>query len=258
LSESNVIDVMGLEIDLISRSALLDSCLSRKSLGMVSTPNTNFFVKASENSDLKKIFNDADIRVCDSRVVCRLSALLGVRLPLITGSDLVNDILRSPRSKDLHICLIGGFEGYEAKVSEKFHLDHFTQIYFPFAKSFTDSELAEFGRSVSGNFDLVFICLGAPLAERLATIMRDQARNRFRTILCVGASIDFLVGSSKRAPMYLQILGLEWLYRFVSEPKRLYHRYFIENPKILILYIIWAKDRLKGALKKLWARHLPE
>jgi exopolysaccharide biosynthesis WecB/TagA/CpsF family protein len=60
--------------------------------------------------------------------------------------------------------------------------------------------------------------------------------------LCIGASIDFLTGKQRRAPLWVQKAGLEWLHRLLSDPRRLTSRYLIECPRIF--YLIWAKRRI--------------
>ena len=61
--------------------------------------------------------------------------------------------------------------------------------------------------------------------------------------LCVGASIDFLSGSRKRAPQWMQQSRLEWLFRLLDEPQKLWRRYLVEGPKIFKIWMTWRKSR---------------
>ena len=82
--------------------------------------------------------------------------------------------------------------------------------------------------------ELLVLGLGAPKQELWVTAYASQLK--VKTALCVGATIDFLAGEKPRAPMWMRRVGLEWLHRMLSEPKRLAKRYFIdavEFPKIV-------------------------
>jgi exopolysaccharide biosynthesis WecB/TagA/CpsF family protein len=73
-----------------------------------------------------------------------------------------------------------------------------------------------------------------PQQEILAGHIADQPQAR-GVGLCIGASIDFLTGQQRRAPVWVQKAGLEWLYRLLSDPRRLASRYLIECPRIFFL-----------------------
>lgn len=82
--------------------------------------------------------------------------------------------------------------------------------------------------------ELLVLGLGAPKQELWVTAYASQLK--VKVALCVGATIDFLAGEKPRAPMWMRRVGLEWLHRMLSEPKRLAKRYFIdavEFPKIV-------------------------
>jgi UDP-N-acetyl-D-mannosaminuronic acid transferase (WecB/TagA/CpsF family) len=64
--------------------------------------------------------------------------------------------------------------------------------------------------------------------------------------LCIGASLEFLTGAKRRAPLWLQRLGLEWLFRLLTEPRRLWRRYLVEGPRIFVLWWRWHLSRRRG------------
>ena len=80
-------------------------------------------------------------------------------------------------------------------------------------------------------WDIALLCVGFPAQALIARQVGELGRQS-GIALCVGASIDFLTGAQRRAPYWLQRLGLEWAYRLASEPRRLWRRYLIEAPKI--------------------------
>jgi N-acetylglucosaminyldiphosphoundecaprenol N-acetyl-beta-D-mannosaminyltransferase len=83
-----------------------------------------------------------------------------------------------------------------------------------------------------------FICVGAPQQEMIAYAIAQRGDAR-GVGLCVGAALDFLTGSAKRAPKWMQNMGLEWLHRLVSEPGRLWKRYLVTGPKVFSLFAAW-------------------
>ena len=92
--------------------------------------------------------------------------------------------------------------------------------------------------------DVIWVCLGCPKQELWA------ARNRHylnaKVILTVGQAVDILAGAKRRAPFWTHTLGLEWLYRLIQEPKRLWKRYLVTNT----LFICWiTDDLLRGKFK---------
>lgn len=79
--------------------------------------------------------------------------------------------------------------------------------------------------------DIVIVCLGCPKQERYVYENRDTYKAGIS--ICAGATIDFLAGNVKRCPAWMSRYGLEWFYRFLQEPKRLFKRYFIDDIQIL-------------------------
>jgi exopolysaccharide biosynthesis WecB/TagA/CpsF family protein len=78
--------------------------------------------------------------------------------------------------------------------------------------------------------------VGCPAQELIAGEIGRLGRTR-GIALCVGASIDFVIGRRPRAPKWLQRCGLEWAYRLVSEPRRLWRRYLVESPRIFGIFL---------------------
>jgi exopolysaccharide biosynthesis WecB/TagA/CpsF family protein len=92
---------------------------------------------------------------------------------------------------------------------------------------------------VKAQAPLIFLAVGMPQQEILAGHIADHPQAR-GVGLCIGASIDFLTGKQRRAPVWVQKAGLEWLHRLLSDPRRLASRYLVECPRI-IFYLIWSR-----------------
>jgi exopolysaccharide biosynthesis WecB/TagA/CpsF family protein len=95
---------------------------------------------------------------------------------------------------------------------------------------------AAFAAAQSSRF--TFICVGAPQQEMIAYAIAQRG-DASGVGLCVGAGLDFLSGQTKRAPVWMRTVGLEWLHRLANEPARLWKRYLVTGPKVFALFAAW-------------------
>jgi exopolysaccharide biosynthesis WecB/TagA/CpsF family protein len=211
----------------------------------VVTPNVHHIVRLLEDpATMQPLYERAWRVFCDSRVLSRLAWLGGRRLPVITGSDLTARLLTRAGAQRLTIALIGptaascdALESRYPGVKIVFHTP---------PMGFIKSELevqkcVDFVVQVQA--PLLFLALGMPQQEILAHHIADHPHAR-GVGLCIGASIDFLTGKQRRAPVWVQKAGFEWLHRLLSDPRRLASRYLIECPRIF--YLICFKPRKRS------------
>ena len=205
----------------------------------VVTPNVHHMVKLLEDPvKMEPLYRGAWRVFCDSRVLSRLAWLSGVRLPIITGSDLTARLIARAAEQSLQIAVIGPTSEACAALERRYRGLR-VSLHTP-AMGFISSErevekCVEF--VVAAQAPLTFLAVGMPQQELLAfqLAIHPQARG---VGLCIGASIDFLTGAQRRAPVWVQKAGLEWLHRLLSDPKRLASRYLIECPRIFYLMLI--------------------
>jgi len=88
--------------------------------------------------------------------------------------------------------------------------------------------------------DVTLFAIGAPQSEKLAALCKAEPGSR-GIGLCIGASINFVLGRVPRAPRWIQRMGMEWAFRLASEPKRLWRRYLVEGPRVFAIY--WRRRR---------------
>lgn len=211
------------------------------------TPNTDHIVKLDRlgstklGLDLREAYGSADLCLCDSQVLAKLARISGLRLPVITGSDLTRLLFeRSVIGKGSRVALVGGTAGQlewlRGRWPEVAFFAHFPPMDVLQDMS-AQSAIIAFVEEMQCDF--TFFAFGAPQSELIAwhVARRGCARG---VGLCVGASIEFLTGAKRRAPRWMQRLSLEWAYRLVSEPRRLGRRYLIDGPRILP---IWWRSR---------------
>ena len=197
----------------------------------VVTPNVDYTVLLSENEQFRAAYEDAHMILADGHPIIWASRLLGRPLPeRVPGSELVPKLFESYKQPGkLKVFLLGAAEGVAAqaaaKMKEKWPNVETVGVYSPpmgFEKDAEETNII-LGRIALTQPDVVVVGLGAPKQELWVHQHADQMQAK--VAFCVGATIDFLAGEKKRAPVWMQRSGVEWLHRMLSEPKRLVKRY---------------------------------
>jgi N-acetylglucosaminyldiphosphoundecaprenol N-acetyl-beta-D-mannosaminyltransferase len=215
--------------------------------GSVFTPNVDHIVLAEENPRFRRAYASASLSLVDGTWVLWASRLLERRLPeKISGSDLMMPVIERAAARGLRVYLLGGGPGAAeraaARLVEKFpalciagHASPRIDIDEPGARR---AELV--ARVKETRPDLVFVCLGAPKQE--LWIHDVSASLAPAVLLGVGATIDFIAGTVPRAPAWVSRSGIEWLYRLLREPQRLWRRYLLRDPQFLgiLARTMWA------------------
>jgi exopolysaccharide biosynthesis WecB/TagA/CpsF family protein len=219
----------------------------------VVTPNVDHVVQLHNEAKSQIMFafraayQAADLLLCDSRILARLALLFGIRLPVVPGSDLTATLFRRAISVGDRVAIIGGKQDTVARLARLFpgpdyaqHIPPMGMLGNPAAMSAADDFIA----AVKANY--VLFAIGAPQSEILAH--RCAERGAASGVgLCIGASIDFLLGDQRRAPAWMQRAGLEWAHRLGSSPQRLWRRYLVEGPKIFLVAARWRYGKGRSA-----------
>jgi len=208
----------------------------------VVTPNVHHMVRLLDDPGTIQPLYDVAWRVfCDSRVLSRLARFRGQILPVITGSDLTAHLIARAAEQRLTVALIGPTAPACAALADRYPGLNVKLHTPPMGFIESQDEVQKCVDFVTGTqAPLIFIAVGMPQQEILARSIADctQARG---VGLCIGASIDFLTGKQRRAPLWLQKAGLEWLHRLLSDPRRLASRYLLECPRIF--YLMYSRRK---------------
>lgn len=182
----------------------------------------------------------SDLCLNDSRILARLARLSDVTLPLVTGSDLTRSLVMHGIPAGSSVALVGGHAREAEWLGAALPEVRIAHLSPPMGVRDDPSLHEAIARFVEDEAaDFVFLAIGAPQAEIVAHYIARRGGAR-GVGLCVGASIEFLSGARRRAPRWMQRLGLEWLFRLSSEPRRLWRRYLVEGPRI---FRIWWRRR---------------
>ena len=230
--------LFGIDIDAVrmpeavaSLRTWIEADLSDDGCRFVVTPNVDHAVLLQENAGLRDAYGDAAMILADGHPIIWASRLLRQPLPeRVPGSELVPKLFDSFQQEgDLRVFLLGAAEGVAFQAAEnmkkKWPRVKTVGIYSPplgFEKDEEENERIK-NLIAQAKPDVVVLGLGAPKQE--LWIHEHHRDLKAKTALCVGATIDFLAGEKKRAPVWMQRTGIEWLHRMCSEPKRLVKRY---------------------------------
>jgi N-acetylglucosaminyldiphosphoundecaprenol N-acetyl-beta-D-mannosaminyltransferase len=194
------------------------------------TANVDFLVQAQEDVELRRILFDAHLVLCDGTPLVWASRLLGnPLLERVAGADLVPLLLRTAAEKGYRVFFLGATPESARQAVENLKRLHPTLIipdyYSPPFNKLLEMDHDEIKRRIlAAKPDLLFVSLGCPKQEKWIAM-------HYRSLgvpvsAGVGATIDFLAGTVKRAPVWMQRVGMEWIYRLAQEPRRLFKRYF--------------------------------
>jgi N-acetylglucosaminyldiphosphoundecaprenol N-acetyl-beta-D-mannosaminyltransferase len=195
----------------------------------VVTPNVDILVQGRRNPELHRILCEADLVLCDGQPLVWASRLLGNALPeRVAGSDLTPRLIAQAERKGHRIFLLGASPEANAQAAARLRRTHprlelvggFSPPYGPLEKMDHDEIVC---RVRAAEPDILFVSFGCPKQEQwIAAHYRELG---VPVCLGVGATIDFLAGRVRRAPVWMRRCGLEWSYRLLQEPRRLFRRY---------------------------------
>ncbi len=254
-SSKKRVRLFGAEIDLLSMSdavVLIDSWLTQapKICRFVVTPNVDHIVKFQTDIGLQAAYQHASLIVTDGKPVVWAANLLGVNIPgTVPGSDLVPAIFEHAQNnnKQLTVFLLGAMPGVADRAKEVIHTTWpMVKVVGTLSPDFGFDKKPAVSKAIcdtinASGADLLVLGLGAPKQELWITQYANEIS--VKVALCVGATIDFIAGEKSRAPIWMQKIGLEWLHRMLSEPRRLAKRYATDA--IVFPKLIWNEWQLR-------------
>ena len=218
----------------------IENLISSDKKSYIVAINVDVVMKIENDAYLKKIVDDADMVLVDGKPLVWISKMHGKPLKAkISGSDLVPLLCEVAAKKNYSMFIIGGKEGIaeqaKKRLEERLPAIQIVGTYAPpmgFEKD--EAELEKINEMISGaKPDLLIACFGCPKQEKW--IYENISKYDAKVSVCAGATVDFLAGNVKRAPRWMSEHGLEWFYRFLQEPRRMFKRYFIDDVKIIKL-----------------------
>lgn len=226
------IPILNIKVDNISKSDLLKEFKS----GVLITPNVDHLMKLQKDKEFYDIYQKAEYVTVDSRIVSLSMKYLGTPVKeVITGSDFFPSFYNYHKDNpEIKIFLLGAMPGVAKKalhiINEKIGREIIVGEYSPsFGFEKNEEECDSMVQMLNTSpANVLVVGVGAPKQEKWIYKYKDQLKN-IKIYLAIGATIDFEAGNIKRAPKIFQKFAMEWLYRLMKEPKRLWKRYIVED-----------------------------
>jgi exopolysaccharide biosynthesis WecB/TagA/CpsF family protein/anti-anti-sigma factor len=226
------LSILGVPFDNVTTDQTLEAIsrmIASRKPHYIATANVDFTALALYDEELRRILLDAHLVVCDGMPLVWASRWLGNALPeRVAGSDLVPKLLAKAEENHWSVYFLGGqkevAEMAVQKVRERHPKLKIAGVMSPPFKPLHEMNHAAICAEIhNSDPDLLFVSFGCPKQEKW--IAMNYQRAGAPVTIGVGATIDFLAGHMQRAPLWMQKTGLEWLYRLLQEPRRLFKRY---------------------------------
>ncbi|WP_276372813.1 WecB/TagA/CpsF family glycosyltransferase [Chryseolinea sp. H1M3-3] len=200
--------------------------------------NAAKLVNAQKNYELKKSLVDCDVINADGKAIVWASRFLKKPVPeRVAGIDLMETLIARAKQNKYRIYFFGATENVVEHVVKKYATIHGTDIIAGYCNGYYSKKdeplIAQ--KIASSGADILFVAITSPTKEIFLNTYKNSIKIPF--IMGVGGSFDVVAGVVKRAPKWMQQYGLEWLYRVIQEPRRLWKRYLITNSMFIYLVL---------------------
>lgn len=247
------IRILNTVIDNLSKQELLEQLHE----GLYVNPNVDGVMRKHKNKLFYDAVNKASLTVCDSRILAKACSLLGHPVKeVIPGSSFFSDFYMY-HAKDLEtkIFLLGAGEGVgkiaQEKINEKVGRDIVIDTYSPPFGFENNEEETKHIINLVDNSGATVVLTG--ISDPKQTIWLANNKDKFKTarlFMALGATIDFEAGNVRRAPKWVQKSSMEWFFRFLMEPKRMWRRYFVEDIPFFWLLFKQLMGRYKDPFER--------
>jgi exopolysaccharide biosynthesis WecB/TagA/CpsF family protein len=239
------IPILNIKVDNISKKELLEKFTD----GVLITPNVDHLMKLQKDKEFYDLYHQAEYITVDSQIVKLALKFLGTPVKeVITGSDFFPSFYNYHKdNEEIKVFLLGAAPGVAKKameiINEKIGRKVIVGEHSPsFGFEKNEEECKEIIHIINGTpANVLVVGVGAPKQEKWIFKYKHKLP-KIRIHLAIGATIDFEAGNVKRAPKIFQKLALEWFYRLMMEPRRLWKRYIIEDFPFFFLIL---KQKLK-------------
>ena len=227
------VNFFGAKIDPLTMPETLDvvaEIIEQRKMTQHVVVNAAKLVMMQKDKELRDIVNSCGLINADGQGIVWGARLLGVGVPeRVAGIDLFTNIVHMASERNYKLYFLGATQNVVTKVVELFQSKYpklqvagFHDGYF---KGSEETKIVEDIRHSQA--DVLFVAMGSPKKEIfISKYMRDMS---VPFVMGVGGSFDVVAGVTKRAPLWMQRVGLEWFYRFLCEPKRMWRRYLVTN-----------------------------
>jgi N-acetylglucosaminyldiphosphoundecaprenol N-acetyl-beta-D-mannosaminyltransferase len=210
--------------------------------------NAGKIVAMQKDLQLRESVNESDLINADGQAVVWASKFLGKPLKeRVAGIDLMENLVQLAAQKNYRIFFFGAKEEIVKKVVSIYETAHSKELIAGYRNGyFSKEEEPAIAQEIAvSGAELLFVAISSPTKENFLYKYKKELSS-INFIMGVGGSFDVVAGLTKRAPVWMQKAGLEWFYRFIQEPKRMWKRYLLGNSKFIALVI---KEKFSASKK---------
>lgn len=201
--------------------------------------NAGKIVSLQKDTQLRESVNAADIVNADGQAVVWAARFLGIPLKeRVAGIDLMDNLVHLAGQKNYKIYLLGAKEDVVSQLANQYSQKYGDELVAGFRNGyFTETEEPKIVEDIArSGAHMLFVAITSPKKEKFLYKYREELKN-VNFIMGVGGSFDVFAGKTKRAPLWMQKIGMEWFYRLLQEPKRMWKRYLVGNSKFIFLVL---------------------
>ncbi|MAZ73163.1 MAG: glycosyltransferase [Flavobacteriaceae bacterium] len=224
--------------------ALVSKAISQKKQLHHVVVNAGKIVAMQKDEALRKSVNESDIINADGQAVVWAAKILAKPLKeRVAGIDLMENLVEMAHQQNHKIFLLGAKEEVVQKVSEIYQDTYSTNLIAGYRNGyFTREDEPQIAQQIANSgAQMLFVAITSPIKENFLYNHRNILKD-VPFVMGVGGSFDVVSGLTKRAPIWMQNTGLEWFYRFLQEPKRMWKRYLVGNSTFIWLVL---KEKFK-------------
>lgn len=236
------VEVLNCPIDAITMNETIeriDNAIQKKSQLHHVVVNVAKLVHLKKNVELRESVINCDIINADGQGVLLAASLLGIKIPeRVAGIDLMFNLILLAKSKGYKIFFLGADDSVLRAVISRVTTLYGPEIIAGFRNGYfsIDEEFEVANEIANAKPDILFVAISTPKKENF--LFRNKSKLKdIGLIMGVGGSFDVFAGKVKRAPIWMQKSGLEWFYRFLQEPRRMFYRYFSTNLELILLIV---------------------
>lgn len=241
--------VLGMKVDITNSNTVLAQ-VQTWSLDLIGryicVSNVHMCMETFDNIDYLKVVNGADLIVPDGRPIVWAQHILGCKkAEQVRGADLTLSICEEAGKLGIPIGFYGAtselLEQLKSVLNKRYPELKIEYSFSPPFRALTKEEdIAHIEAINASGVKILFVGLGCPKQENWMSDHKDQLSC---VMLGVGAAFDFIAGNKKHAPQWMQKIGLEWLFRLGTEPRRLWRRYLKHNPRFILYFFMQLLGR---------------
>ncbi len=235
--------IITMRVDITNKDKVLEDVagfIEDKRSAYICVSNVHMCMETFDSLHFMNIVNNADLVIPDGRPIYWAQRLLrNSNAEHVRGQDIMNALCEMSAKSNINIGLYGGssdalLENVVRNLTRTFKGLNITYTYSPPFRPLTKTEDEEVVNKINtASVDVLFVGIGCPKQE----VWMAEHKGRIDCVMLgVGAAFDFIAGSKKHAPKWMQKFGLEWFFRLCCEPKRLWKRYLKQNPRFIFYF----------------------